>query len=366
MRKPRRMLIGIAAVLLVTVILGAPVFALNLTKMIEVRYRDIKIYVDGEIVVTADASGRIVEPFIYDGATYLPIRAVSEALGMTVEWDGVTNSVYIGESIPQEIKEITVSSAEEFVAALGSNRRILLQEGEYNLSTVSASYIHNPSVSLRQASDGPELVLTGIDNLHIQGVGDEQSELIIEPRYAFVLCFEDCSRINITNIKAGHTEAGDCEGGVFSFERSSGIQINDTLMYGCGTYGLQLAWVADMKVAGSSVYGCTYGAMMVSSSADIMFENCVFRDNTGLSMVEVKDSERFTIDRCEFLRNTSDWFPVPMFSFSDSENVVVKNTLFKDNVADALIEQADFEWDASNTFENNSFDSNGRQMLIAD
>ena len=43
--------------------------------------------------------------------------------------------------------------------------------------------------------------------------------------------------------------------------------------------------------------------------------------------------------------------------FSQSENVVIKNTIFTDNVADKLIEQEDIAFDASNTFKNNSFDS---------
>ena len=74
-------------------------------------------------------------------------------------------------------------------------------------------------------------------------------------------------------------------------------------------------------------------------------------------MVEITNTHGFTIDSCEFLRNTPYWdYPYPMFSISQSENVVVKNTGFADNVADGLIEQEDYEFDASNTFENNVFD----------
>ena len=209
---------------------------------------------------------------------------------------------------------------------------------------------------MQEIYDGPELMLTGIHNLTIQGVGDKKSEIVIEPRYAFVMNFQDCSNITIENIKAGHTEGGYCAGGVFSFENSSGIRINDTLMYGCGTYGLHMERVSDMKVADSSIYECTYGVMTVYSCADILFENCIFRDNKGFNMVSVGNSFGFTIDSCEFLRNTFDMYPYPMFSISQSENVEIKNTKFIDNVANGLVEQEDFEFDASNTFENNSFD----------
>lgn len=74
-----------------------PTFAANLQKQLAVTYRDIKLYVDGNEVVPKDASGNAVEPFISGGTTYLPVRAVGEALGKEVAWDSATNSVYIGQ-----------------------------------------------------------------------------------------------------------------------------------------------------------------------------------------------------------------------------------------------------------------------------
>lgn len=38
-----------------------------------------------------------VVPQIVDGRTLVPVRAVSEALGCTVEWDGETRTVTITE-----------------------------------------------------------------------------------------------------------------------------------------------------------------------------------------------------------------------------------------------------------------------------
>ncbi|MCX5971200.1 MAG: stalk domain-containing protein, partial [Coprothermobacterota bacterium] len=57
---------------------------------IEVAYRDISIFVNG----TAIASD--VEPFIYQGRTFVPIRFVSEALGQPVSWDNENSRVIIG------------------------------------------------------------------------------------------------------------------------------------------------------------------------------------------------------------------------------------------------------------------------------
>ncbi len=45
-----------------------------------------------------DANGNVVEPFTMNGTTYLPVRAISNALEKDVEWDGEAFSVYIGKS----------------------------------------------------------------------------------------------------------------------------------------------------------------------------------------------------------------------------------------------------------------------------
>ena len=61
-------------------------------------YQDIKITLDGNALVPKDANGNTVEPFIINGTTYLPVRAISEALGLGVAWDGVTSTVKLTSS----------------------------------------------------------------------------------------------------------------------------------------------------------------------------------------------------------------------------------------------------------------------------
>jgi hypothetical protein len=39
------------------------------------------------------------EPFIYEGRTYVPLRAVAEALGTEVTWDGQANRVHINGKV---------------------------------------------------------------------------------------------------------------------------------------------------------------------------------------------------------------------------------------------------------------------------
>ncbi len=66
------------------------------TETIDVTYDNIQIVLDGKTIDPKDALGNKVEPFIYNGTTYLPVRAVGEAFGKDVSWDGTTKTVYIG------------------------------------------------------------------------------------------------------------------------------------------------------------------------------------------------------------------------------------------------------------------------------
>ncbi len=74
------------------------IFADSYAKSIDVVYRNIQLVVDNQKVqLGTDSAGQAIEPFIYNGTTYLPVRAVGEALGKEVSWDGETNTVYIGK-----------------------------------------------------------------------------------------------------------------------------------------------------------------------------------------------------------------------------------------------------------------------------
>ena len=63
---------------------------------IPVMFNNIKIVVDGKELKTDK------EPFIYEGTTYLPVRAVGEAVGKNVTWDAASKTVILGETEQKE------------------------------------------------------------------------------------------------------------------------------------------------------------------------------------------------------------------------------------------------------------------------
>ncbi len=76
-------------------------------KKINVFYNNLTVYIDGQQLDT------LVEPFIYEGHTMVPLRALGEALGKSVAWDEENGRIIIGEAPvslapPAKLTDLTV------------------------------------------------------------------------------------------------------------------------------------------------------------------------------------------------------------------------------------------------------------------
>ena len=90
----RRIIFLVVAVAVLTAASFAT-FGESLSKTVELYFRNIKIMIDGEEYIPTDADGDRVEPFIYNGTTYVPLRAVAEAFDKDVAWDDATSTITI-------------------------------------------------------------------------------------------------------------------------------------------------------------------------------------------------------------------------------------------------------------------------------
>lgn len=67
----------------------------------------VKMMLNGSEYKAKDQSGNVLLPITYDNRTYLPVRALSEALNIPIEYVSSTNTIWIGER--NETVQITSS-----------------------------------------------------------------------------------------------------------------------------------------------------------------------------------------------------------------------------------------------------------------
>lgn len=102
MKNIRGFILGVVTTLIIFS-LATTVYAASSGKTIDI-VKGIKLFLNGNPLEMADVSGNVVEPFIHDGTTYVPVRGLAEALGKSVAWDSKSNSVYIDEPLSSEAR----------------------------------------------------------------------------------------------------------------------------------------------------------------------------------------------------------------------------------------------------------------------
>lgn len=94
----------------------------------EIEYRNITVTLDGKKLDLKDAAGKAVEPFMMDGTNYLPVRALAESLGLTVAWNGSTNTVVLtsGQAVPPSTPQTDTKSVSHTEFVTKDNEMVII------------------------------------------------------------------------------------------------------------------------------------------------------------------------------------------------------------------------------------------------
>ena len=96
---------------------GNAVCAATIPTEVELN-RNIVITYNDEVQRFKNVNGDIVYPISYEGTTYLPIRSISCLFETEIEWDGRTNSIYLGKG---SLDTIAAESISKFIAGVSEN-----------------------------------------------------------------------------------------------------------------------------------------------------------------------------------------------------------------------------------------------------
>lgn len=138
-----------------TVFSAGIVDAANYTKTLKATYRDIKVSYNGAIKSITN------EPFAIDGATYVPLRAVSEILGAQVDWDGTNNLVKITNTVPTD-QSSQVTSLQQQLATANYNLAVAQREVE-TLKAELATYKQETSTGTNISATALSKTLASIE-----------------------------------------------------------------------------------------------------------------------------------------------------------------------------------------------------------
>lgn len=140
MKGKRKIILALALMLVFSTV----VFAARKVN-ITVTYDNVKVVVDGrQVQFGKDTKGKQIEPFIYNGTTYLPLRAVAEAVGKQVQWDANTKTAFLGDG--------TVNTGEvnkaltEIMKPFSKGNAIIIAKDEYKKKFTLAGKEYNNGI----------------------------------------------------------------------------------------------------------------------------------------------------------------------------------------------------------------------------
>ena len=173
---------------------------------------------------------------------------------------------------------VTVDSVDEFLAAIDHNTEIILEAGYYDLGAASdyGMETENPCYGWTDMGDGYQLDIRDVDMLTIRANGDAM--IVTGPRYANVMYFLNCSNIRLEGFLAGHTDGGECAGGVIFLQNCTQAELEDLRLYGCGTTGVRTDDCRNVTVRSCEIYGCSSNGIQADRTQRLLVTGCDIHD----------------------------------------------------------------------------------------
>lgn len=204
-----------------------------------------------------------------------------------------TESCGFDDSVALPNKVVAVHNTEELFEAIAPDTSIVLLDGWYNMSDwLEATYAEqgsewnskHPYVELDMVYDGVMATVSGVKNLAIVGGYSSRyaANITVAPRYADVLCFEDCDTLTLANLSAGHTDTGECSGSVVMLSDCSNVNIRNCDLFGCGVEGIYADGIRNLNVTDTHIRDCSSNALRIyGASGEVIFRDCALYNNGG-------------------------------------------------------------------------------------
>lgn len=237
------------------------------------------------------------------------LRALYDDYGKISTWNPDT----------EVLATVEVDSAEALLDAVAPDTRIVLKAGSYILP-----YEYDAPHAVTRFG---ETLISGVDNLVIEGEGDIPVDLLSEA-YGFVFRLENCSGIVLKNLRMGHLQEF-CKAGVLKFEASSGLRVLNSILFGCGEWGLEARSVRDLVLDKSLVVDCASNALRLFDSEAVTISGTHFARN-GINVVWMENVRQVVFYQVKAFQNDKAYYDRPdaVFEINGSEEILMENSFF--------------------------------------
>jgi hypothetical protein len=274
---------------------------------------------------------------------------------------------------------VTVSDAVSLVRALAPGKTVVLEKGDYLLS--SAFGVEGEYAKWEEVGGSKELCLTGVDGLKIRGpkgtriVSDSASAVMLAVYDSRNVAFEGITFARPAaedaeyDVDSGDGEAGACslyaegvaglalrgcsfEGGAataIELWGCEGVSVERCDISGATSGALSASLTKGLAISGSRVAACSgYPLLYFVDSGDVLVKDTRFEGNEGNLLVEILADEgeagAVRFDGCAFEDNDLDYFSGPEhLPVTDSCRFGEGNSFGEDWKTDAVAPQNDDE-----------------------
>lgn len=223
----------------------------------------------------------------YPALVYYAIAQTGRSLTET-ELSSMKHQTVLGVPYQEETPELTfsdkkpvgdttavdVSTVDEFLAAIGDNRTIYLAEGVYDLTQAQGyGTTWGDHYQWVRCSDGYELVIQGVENLHLIGNGQDNTQLFGNASSGG-LSISYCEDLSISNLCLGDREGSKGrQSPPLSLQNSRNLTISQCRLSG-GTFGLSGFMLQNMTMERTTIDDCSDPAIYLNFCQDILINDC--------------------------------------------------------------------------------------------
>ncbi|MGO8692742.1 MAG: right-handed parallel beta-helix repeat-containing protein [Rectinemataceae bacterium] len=225
-----------------------------------------------------------------------------------------------------------VSTVADFLAHIGSNRTILLEKGDYLLS--SGYGYKSAFVAWSDYDDGKELGIHEAFNLTIRGM--DGARLVSDSATAYMLGVYGGSNVKLDNLAFARLpkEGTKVSGGTVYAEDIDGFSMDRCELSGPTTNGIELSGAKNVDIAKSSVKEANFSALSATSSDGIEVSDCTIADNDGNPLFYLEDSDHVAFAN-DTIRGNEGGNLIEIYATSGSVNSIVFSACrFEENQVD--------------------------------